>query len=104
MRVMVAWFLFLALALPAAAQRPVAPPAPAAPQTPAVPQAVDPADLRALAANYELTNADGDRKCAITLDQKPVGSGYALVYERAACTKLFGFLEEVSAWVPGPAG
>jgi len=91
MRAIVSWFLFLALTQAAAAQ-----------QTPS--PAVDPADLRALSANYELSNADGDRKCPMTLDQKPVGPGFTLVYDRPACMKLFGFLEEVVAWRPGPAG
>ena len=91
MRLLVSFFLSILLAQAAAAQMPA-------------PGAVDPAELRALAANYELANADGDRKCKIALDQKPAGSAFTLVYDRPACTKLFGFLAEVAAWTPGPAG
>ena len=91
MRLLVSVFLSILLAQAAAAQTPA-------------PGAIDPAELRALAANYELANADGDRKCKIALDQKPAGSAFTLVYDRPACTKLFGFLGEVTAWAPGPAG
>ncbi len=76
----------------------------AAAQAPSPAPKVDPADLRALAANYELANADGDRKCPITLEQKPAGPGYVLVYDRPVCTKLFGFLSQVTAWLPGVGG
>ena len=85
MRLLVSAFLTILLAQAAAAQTPA-------------PGAVDPAELRALAANYELANADGDRKCKITLDQKPAGGAFTLVYDRPACIKLFGFLAEVAAW------
>jgi len=91
MRLLVSSLLSILLAQAVAAQ----PPAPGA---------VDLAELRALAANYELANADGDRKCKITLDQKPAGSAFTLVYDRPECIKLFGFLGEVTAWAPGPAG
>jgi hypothetical protein len=57
MRAIVSWFSFLALTLAAAAQQ-----APGA--------LVDPAELRALAANYELANAEGDRKCPIALSSR----------------------------------
>jgi hypothetical protein len=89
MRATVSWFMLLASTLAAAAQQP---------------PAVDPADLRALAANYQLSNADGERKCPITLDPEPAGPGFTLKYEREACVKLFAFLAEVRAWRPGPAG
>jgi hypothetical protein len=64
----------------------------------------DLADVRALAAQYELTNADATRKCPVTLDQRPAGRGFALVFDRNTCIPLFGFLGEVSAWTPGIAG
>jgi hypothetical protein len=87
--------LLLALASPAAAQAPnPAPP----PEIPAIP------DAKTLAANYELSSAIGDRKCPVTLDAKPAGPGFTLVYDKAACQPLFGFLNETVAWVPGIAG
>jgi hypothetical protein len=84
--------LLVALALPAGAQSPASLPKP------------DPADVRALAAQYELTNAEATRKCAVTLDARPTGRGFALVFDRNLCIPLFGFLGEVSAWTPGIAG
>jgi hypothetical protein len=88
----VASFLSVAFACAASAQAPSPPPK------------VDPADLRALAANYELTNAAGDRKCPMTLDQKPAGVGFTLIYDKPVCTGLFAFLGQVTAWLPGVAG
>jgi len=83
--------LALLLAVPANAQSP-------APDKP------DPADVRALVADYELTNADSSLKCPMTLEPRPTGSGLALVFDRKQCVPLFGFLSEVSAWLPGIAG
>lgn len=91
MRLLVSAFLSILFAQAAAGQSPA-------------PGTVDPAELRALVANYELANADGDRKCKITLDLRPAGSAFTLVYDSPACIKLFGFLGEVTAWTPGPAG
>jgi hypothetical protein len=76
---------------------------------PAVPSAnppakIDPADARALAANYELASADNARKCAITLETRRVAGGLALAYNRPQCTQLFSFLSNVAAWSPGVAG
>jgi hypothetical protein len=64
----------------------------------------DPEAVRALAANYELTNADGDRKCPMTLDAKPAVPVLTLVFDRPACVALFAFLSDVAGWLPGPAG
>ncbi len=64
----------------------------------------DPEAVRALAANYELANADGDRKCPMTLDAKAAGPVLALVFDRTACVALFAFLGDVAGWLPGPAG
>jgi hypothetical protein len=78
--------------------------------TPAIAQTMapegkpDPADIRSLAANYELTNADETLKCVITLDTKPAGRGLYLGYDRTICNPRFGFLGEVAAWLPGVAG
>lgn len=91
----IALILLLALGGPAAAQAPnPAPP----PDAPAIP------DAKTLATNYELASALGDRKCAVTLDVRPAGPGFTLVYDKAACQPLFGFLNETVAWVPGIAG
>ena len=87
--------LLFALAGPAVAQAPnSAPPA----EGPVIP------DAKTLAANYELSSALGDRKCPMTLDTKPAGPGFTLVYDRTICLPLFGFLKETVAWLPGIAG
>jgi len=62
------------------------------------------ADVKALVANYELSSASGDRKCPVNLDPKPVGAGFALVYDKATCLPLFGFLKDTVAWLPGAGG
>jgi hypothetical protein len=64
----------------------------------------DPVEVRNLAAGYELTNADATLTCAVTLETKPAGRGLFLAYDRALCNPRFGFLGEVSAWLPGIAG
>ena len=86
--------LLFALAGPAVAQAPNA----VAPEGPVIP------DAKTLAANYELSSALGDRKCPMTLDTKPAGPGFTLVYDRTICLPLFGFLKETVAWLPGIAG
>jgi hypothetical protein len=65
---------------------------------------VDPAEVRALVAQYELASADNARKCKVSLDPKPTGPGFLLVFDRAPCSAQFGFLAEVAAWTPGVAG
>lgn len=70
-------------------------------QTPPKP---DPAAVKALAVNYELSSADGTRKCQIGLDAKPVGNAFTLNINRQTCGPLFGFLGEVGGWQPGVAG
>lgn len=78
--------------------------------TPAIAQTVapagkpDPVEVRNLAASYELSNADATLKCTITLETKPAGRGLFLAYDRAVCNPRFGFLGEITAWVPGIAG
>jgi len=88
-----------AFLVPAEAQAPnSATPAPEIAARPPIP------DAKTLASNYELASGSGDRKCAITLDAKPGGPGFALIYNRAECNQLFGFLTETLAWLPGVAG
>jgi hypothetical protein len=84
--------LAIALAVPAFAQAPETDLAPRIP------------DAKQLAADYELQSAPGDRKCVVTLETKPVAAGYALAFDRAACTPLFRFLSDTVAWLPGIAG
>ena len=86
--------LAFALAIPAQAQAPESEVA----ARPAIP------DAKQLAADYQLQSALGDRKCAVTLEAKPIAAGYALVYDRAACSPLFRFLNDTAAWLPGVAG
>lgn len=62
------------------------------------------ASARALASNYQLTDAVGERKCPIVLQAKSTPGGFTLIYDRAACRALFGHLAQVVAWQPAPAG
>jgi Protease inhibitor Inh len=70
----------------------------------ALAQAPEGGDVKALVANYELSSASGDRKCAVNLDAKPIGPGFALVYDKPACLPQFGFLKDTVAWLPGAGG
>jgi len=70
--------------------------------TSAQPQENSPA--RALASNYQLADALGDRKCPITLEAKPAPGGFALSFDRAVCALIFPYLADVAAWQPAPAG
>lgn len=65
--------------------------------------AQDTAAARTLASNYQLTDAIGERKCAITLEARAVSSGFALAFDRAVCV-VFAHLTDVAAWQPAPAG
>jgi hypothetical protein len=64
----------------------------------------DPAEVRALSAQYELASADNSRKCRMMLEGKPAGPGFLLTFDRSQCGAQFGFLGEVAAWTPGIAG
>lgn len=66
--------------------------------------AQDNSAVRALASNYQLADAVGERKCAIALETKSVPGGFALGFDRAACRAAFAHLTDVSAWRPAPAG
>ena len=76
----------------------------AAAQGIAPPGKPDPVEVRNLSASYELTNADSTLRCPIALEPKPAGRGLYLNYDREICHSRFGFLGEVSAWLPGIAG
>ncbi|WP_428031125.1 AprI/Inh family metalloprotease inhibitor [Ancylobacter sp.] len=81
--------LVLLLASPARAQENDAPPA------------------ATLAADYRLTNADGDRVCPLVLSDKPEGrrgggaERYAVALDRAACAAIL-FSVDIASWAPGP--
>lgn len=64
----------------------------------------DPVEVRNLSAHYELTNADGTLRCPISLEPKPAGRGFTLVFDRNICHPRFGFLGDVAGWLPGIAG
>lgn len=96
-----ALLLLLAGLLPAAAQE-ASTPENAAPDTPA--QAA-----QRLAEAYQLTNADGDRACPLTLTTKgvraPASLGhplFALEFDRAACAGQITFAADIASWSPGP--
>jgi hypothetical protein len=59
---------------------------------------------RALASNYQLADALGERKCAITLETRTAPGGFALSFDRTACRAVFAHLADVAAWQPAPAG
>jgi hypothetical protein len=66
--------------------------------------AQDTASARALASNYQLADAVGERRCPIVLEARTAAPGFALVFDKAVCIPLFGYLAEVTAWQPAPAG
>jgi hypothetical protein len=92
MRAILSVALLIAFTATAAAQQTVARPKP------------DSEEAQSLAANYELTNADGTLRCPIVLETKSAGAGLALAFDRNKCNSLFGFLGEVAGWAPGMAG
>jgi hypothetical protein len=66
--------------------------------------AQDNAAARALASNYQLADALGERKCLITLEARAVAQGFAMTFDRTLCRAVFAHLAEVVAWQPAPAG
>jgi hypothetical protein len=66
--------------------------------------AQDRASASVLASNYQFADALGERKCLMTLETRTSGSGFALVFERDVCGRIFPHLAEVTAWQPAPAG
>lgn len=67
-------------------------------------RAQDVAAARVLASNYQLADAIGERRCPMTLETKTAAPGFALAFDKTACIPLFGYLGEVAAWQPAPAG
>ncbi len=62
------------------------------------------AAARALASNYQLADAVGERRCPIALEPKTTPGGFTLTYDRTVCRALFPHLADVAAWQPAPAG
>lgn len=67
----------------------------------------DAAVVSALAAAYQLANADGDRTCALTLKAdalKPEAGvqNYAVAFDKAACVEAIPFTGGLAGWTPGP--
>ncbi|NJL08824.1 MAG: AprI/Inh family metalloprotease inhibitor [Methylacidiphilales bacterium] len=60
--------------------------------------------MRELAGPFELTDADATRHCAITLEARAQGTGFALAFDKPACSAALPFLSTVTAWALGPAG
>lgn len=89
-RLAVAGALMLALAASARAQDDTLPPA------------------ATLAADYRLTNADGDRACPMTLSEKPLGrrgsaaERFEVAFDRPACAGTILFSVDIATWAPGP--
>jgi hypothetical protein len=67
-------------------------------------EAQENASARALASNYQLADALGERKCPITLEARVASPGFAMTFDRAACRAAFAHLTDVIAWQPAPAG
>ncbi len=67
-------------------------------------QTQDNAAARALASNYQLTDALGERRCPITLEARTATPGFAMNFDRSACRTTFAHLADVVAWMPAPAG
>ena len=67
-------------------------------------RAQDMAAARTLASNYQLADAIGERRCPMVLEAKTSAPGFALIFDKTACIPLFGYLAEVAAWQPAPAG
>lgn len=55
---------------------------------------------RNLAGAWEMSNAERDRVCTVTLKSTPAGAGLALEWDRR-CLELFPFPREIVAWKLG---
>ncbi len=53
---------------------------------------------KALAGPWEISNADHDKICAVTLRAEPTSGGLKLDFDRAACGTNFPPLKEAAAW------
>ncbi|UOK69181.1 protease inhibitor Inh/omp19 family protein [Ancylobacter polymorphus] len=74
---------------------------------PASAQESDIPEPATLAAEYRLTNADGDRVCLLTLSEKPQGRArsparFEVALDRQACAGAILFSVDIASWSPGP--
>ncbi len=74
---------------------------------PAAAQESDAPSAASLAAEYRLTNADGDRVCPLTLSDKPQGRGrnparFEITLDREVCAGAILFSVDIASWSPGP--
>ena len=53
---------------------------------------------KALAGGYEMSNADRDRTCILTLKPDSGPGGFKLEFDRNACVAAFPPLKDVAAW------
>jgi hypothetical protein len=74
----------------------------AEPARPPAPAAKVPEEVRGLAGPFELADAEGHRRCAMTLEAKSQGAGFALTFDKPACVGALPFLSSVAAWNRGP--
>lgn len=65
--------------------------------------AQDSQPAKALASNYQLSDAVGERRCPITLETRTAPGGFALIIDREVCGVVFPHLSDVAAWRPAPA-
>ena len=54
--------------------------------------------IKALAGSYEMSNADRDRTCMLTLKADSGPGGFKLEFDRTACAAAFPPLKDVAAW------
>lgn len=68
----------------------------------------EPPPAATLAAEYRLTNADGDRVCPLALSERPLGrrgvaaERYEVGLDRPACADAILFSVDIASWAPGP--
>jgi hypothetical protein len=53
--------------------------------------------------DWEMSNADRDRKCTVSLKAAAQGAGFAVVFD-SKCGTLFPFTKQVTAWRVGDRG
>jgi hypothetical protein len=54
--------------------------------------------VKALAGSYEMSNADRDKTCMLTLKADSGPGGFRLDFDRAGCTAAFPPMKDVAAW------
>jgi hypothetical protein len=56
---------------------------------------------QAMVGNWEFSNADRDKRCAITFRAEPASHGMKLVFD-PGCAALFPFIQEIVGWSIAP--